>query len=332
MAGEEYASMMEEGNVEEMDTSDTQWNWYYLGECGKWHIFERDPNISRSVGSEEIEMFYRMNPQGVLTFSTAKYNYTLDFQAMKQTNTATGKQRPVKRAAFSVTAFSFICGNEEIPIPLHWDNIDRDAPYQLSPLHKASNEYLEVAKLFGQTMDQNRIKKIQRIQNLDLWEFYCRKKVHLKKMRNGIELNERMLFHGTGNEFVEAICSQNFDWRINGLHATVYGKGTYFARDSSYSSRYCRTSETHEPSLQRLGAALSPSAPHQWRSQFKTMFLARVLVGDYITGDPKYIRPPSKDGSLVNLYDSCVDNKWNPKIFVVFDSNHIYPEYLIEFT
>ncbi|XP_038636215.1 protein mono-ADP-ribosyltransferase PARP11 isoform X2 [Scyliorhinus canicula] len=277
-------------------------------------------------------MIYRMNPQGGLLFSTAKYNYMLDFQAMKQTNTATGKQRPVKRAAFSVTAFSFICGNEEIPIPLHWDSIDRDKPYQLGPLHKVSNEYLEVAKLFGQSMDQNRIKKIQRIQNLDLWEFYCRKKVHLKKMRNGIELNEKMLFHGTGNEFVEAICSQNFDWRINGLHATVYGKGTYFARDSLYSSRYCRTNETYEDSLHPLGTALSPSAPHRWRSQFKTMFLARVLVGDYTTGDPKYIRPPSKDGSLVNLYDSCVDNKWNPKIFVVFDSNHIYPEYLIEFT
>ncbi|XP_067855263.1 protein mono-ADP-ribosyltransferase PARP11-like isoform X2 [Heptranchias perlo] len=291
----------------------------------------RDPNVPCSVSSEDIERIFRMNSHGNISFSTAKYNYTLDFRAMKQSNTATGKQRPVKRAPFTVTAFSFICGNEEIPIPLHWENIDRDKPYQLNPLHKASNEYQEVAKLFGQTMDQNRIKQIQRIQNLDLWEFYCRKKVHLKKLRNGMELNERMLFHGTGNEFVEAICLQNFDWRINGMHATVYGKGTYFARDSSYSSRYCRTDEKHGAAMQPLGVVLSPFAPCQWKSQFKTMFLARVLVGDYITGDPKYTRPPSKDGSLVNLYDSCVDNKWNPKIFVIFDANHIYPEYLIEF-
>ncbi|GCC22415.1 hypothetical protein chiPu_0000802 [Chiloscyllium punctatum] len=108
MAGEEYASMMEEGSVEEMDTSDTQWNWYYLGECGKWHIFERDPNISSSMSSEDIEMMYRMNPQGCLSFSTAKFNYTLDFQAMTQTNKATGRQRPVKRAAFTVTAFRLV--------------------------------------------------------------------------------------------------------------------------------------------------------------------------------------------------------------------------------
>lgn len=37
-----------------------------------------------------------------------------------------------------------------------------------------------------------------------------------------------MLFHGTSNEFVEAICIHNFDWRINGMHAAVYGKGKYF--------------------------------------------------------------------------------------------------------
>ncbi|KAK2489005.1 hypothetical protein MC885_017365, partial [Smutsia gigantea] len=38
------------------------------------------------------------------------------------------------------------------------------------------------------------------------------------------------------------------------------------------------------------------------------------------------MRPPSKDGSYVNLYDSCVDDTWNPKIFVVFDANQIYPD------
>ncbi|XP_072915932.1 protein mono-ADP-ribosyltransferase PARP11-like isoform X5 [Hemitrygon akajei] len=248
MGDEEFASVMED-----MDTSDTQWSWYYLGECGKWHIYEKDPNIPHSVSSEDIERNFKENSHGLLSFSTAKYNYIIDFREMKQTNTATGKERPVKRADFSVTAF--------------------------------------------------------------------RKKAHLKKMRNVLEVNERLLFHGTSSEFVQAICLQNFDWRINGMHATVYGKGTYFARDSSYSSRYCHSNDKSVATLQ----------PDQGKPQFKTMFLARVLVGDYVTGNPKYTRPPSKDGSLVNLYDSCVDNQWNPKIFVVFDANHIYPEYLINF-
>lgn len=107
MAGEEFASMMEDVTVEEMDTSDTQWNWYYLGECGKWHTFE-DPSVPHSVNSEDIERIFRMNTNGSFSFSTAKYNYMIDFKAMKQTNTATGKQRPVTRAVFSVTAFSSV--------------------------------------------------------------------------------------------------------------------------------------------------------------------------------------------------------------------------------
>ncbi len=61
------------------------------------------------------------------------------------------------------------------------------------------------------------------------------------------------------------------------------------------------------------------------------MFLARVLVGEYTVGHPMYCRPPSKDASFTNFYDSCVDDMANPKIYVIFDSNQIYPEYLIEF-
>lgn len=45
---------------------------------------------------------------------------------------------------------------------------------QLVSLQNQTHEYNEVANLFGKTMDRNRIKRIQRIQNLDLWEFFCR--------------------------------------------------------------------------------------------------------------------------------------------------------------
>ncbi|XP_061438579.1 protein mono-ADP-ribosyltransferase PARP11 isoform X5 [Rhineura floridana] len=246
---------------------------------------------------------------------------------MKQTNQTTGKERPIKRAPFSISAFSFICENRSIPMPSHWENVNSEEPYQLIPLQKQTNEFKEVACHFGKTMDSNQIKRIHRIQNLDLWEFFCRKKAQLKKKRGVPFINEHMLFHGTSSEFVEAICIHNFDWRINGMHAAVYGKGTYFARDASYSSHFCKDDLKHGNTLQIHGVDL------QFRKfrKYKVMFLARVLTGDYISGDSKYVRPPSKDGSFVNLFDSCVDSTWNPKIFVIFDANQIYPEYLIEF-
>ncbi|NWQ78377.1 PAR11 polymerase, partial [Columbina picui] len=163
-----------ESSMEEMDTSDTQWGWFYLAECGKWHMFQADSNSHCSVSSEDIERSFRTNPHGSVSFTTAKFNYVLDFSVMKQINLTTLKQRPIKRAPFSINAFSYICENEAIPMPSHWENVNTEEPYQLIPLQKKTNEYNEVSSLFGKTMDSHRIKRIKRIQNLDLWEFFCR--------------------------------------------------------------------------------------------------------------------------------------------------------------
>ncbi|XP_012311321.1 protein mono-ADP-ribosyltransferase PARP11 isoform X1 [Aotus nancymaae] len=325
---EEFLPKTTNNEVDDMDTSDTQWGWFYLAECGKWHMFQPDTNSQCSVSSEDIEKSFKANPCGSISFTTSKFSYKIDFAEMKQMNLTTGKQRLIKRAPFSISAFSYICENEAIPMPPHWENVNTEVPYQLITLHNQTHEYNEVANLFGKTMDRNRIKRIQRIQNLDLWEFFCRKKAQLKKKRGVPQINEQMLFHGTSSEFVEAICIHNFDWRINGVHGAIFGKGTYFARDAAYSSRFCKDDIKHGNTFQIHGVSLQQRRLFR---TYKSMFLARVLIGDYINGDSKYMRPPSKDGSYVNLYDSCVDDTWNPKIFVVFDANQIYPEYLIDF-
>lgn len=125
-------------------------------------------------------------------------------------------------------------------------------------------------------------------------------------------VNEKRLFHGTSPDAVEAICKQNFDWRLHGKNATVYGEGSYFAKNASYSHAYAKRDVNS--------------------SQF--MFSALVLVGSYTTGHSSYRRPPSKKPSdpASDLYDSCVDNQSNPTIFVVFDTDQFYPEHLIEYS
>ena len=123
--------------------------------------------------------------------------------------------------------------------------------------------------------------------------------------------NEKQLFHGTSPDVVDAICKQNFDWRVCGKKGTKYGKGSYFATNASYSHSYADSGSDG--------------------SRF--MFLARVLVGSFIKGEPGYQRPPNKDPSnpSSDLYDSCVDNECNPTIFVIFDSDQFYPEYVIKY-
>lgn len=61
------------------------------------------------------------------------------------------------------------------------------------------------------------------------------------------------------------------------------------------------------------------------------MFVALVLLGDYTRGSSTYVRPPLKANSK-NFYDSCVDREIDPSIYVIFDKQQIYPEYLINYS
>ena len=127
-----------------------------------------------------------------------------------------------------------------------------------------------------------------------------------------IFLNEKRLFHGTSPDTVEAICKQNFDWRLHGKNATMYGEGSYFALNASYSDAYAKEDA----------------------NSCRFMFVAKVLVGSYTEGYSSYRRPPPKNLSnpASDLYDSCVDDKLNPTIFVVFDTDQFYPEYIIKYS
>ncbi|XP_070560254.1 uncharacterized protein [Ptychodera flava] len=123
----------------------------------------------------------------------------------------------------------------------------------------------------------------------------------------GLQVN---LFHGTDEQSVTKICRQNFDFRVAGKNATLFGQGTYFARDASYSDCY------------------SSDDDHGQRH----MFLAYVLVGRYTVGQRSYKRPPEINTLTGELYDSCVNRQNDPTVFVIFDREQCYPAYLINFT
>ena len=122
---------------------------------------------------------------------------------------------------------------------------------------------------------------------------------------------EKLLFHGTTPDVIDAICKQNFDHRMRGKNGTKYGKGSYFAVKASYSNNYS----------------------NQSGEKTRFMFLASVLTGEYKIGEGKLRRPPLKDPNnpASDLYDSCVDNEEEPNIFVIFNDEQCYPSYLIEY-
>ncbi|CDQ70849.1 unnamed protein product [Oncorhynchus mykiss] len=121
---------------------------------------------------------------------------------------------------------------------------------------------------------------------------------------SGTSIMEKQLFHGTVSEHVDRICKDNLDWRVCRNNDIPYGKGNYFARDASY---------------------------YTSQSGVRSMFVCRVLVGDYTVGNSSCLTPPLKETGGSIAYDSCVDNIQEPHVFVVFKKSQIYPEYLIKF-
>ncbi|NWI53651.1 PAR12 polymerase, partial [Calyptomena viridis] len=194
--------------------------------------------------------------------------------------------------------------------PPQWDRSALpDIGFKLIQLSCDCHEYGKIKKLFEKTMKDYCINKLHRIQNPTLWDLFQWQKAKMKKLNKLKSVDERLLFHGTNPSHVSAICEQNFDWRLCGTHGTMYGKGSYFARDASYSHEYCSS-----------------------RSGCYSMFVAQVLVGDFVQGNSEYCRPPPRASNSNRLYDSCVDNPTDPSIFVIFEKQQIYPAYILEYS
>ncbi|NXO66680.1 PAR12 polymerase, partial [Phainopepla nitens] len=194
--------------------------------------------------------------------------------------------------------------------PPQWDQTALpDIGFKLIQLSCDSQEYREIKKLFEMTMKDYCINQLQRIQNPTLWDIFQWQREKMKKLQQLKGVNERLLFHGTSPSHVSAICEQNFDWRLCGTNGTLFGKGSYFARDASYSHEYCSS-----------------------RRGRYSMFVAQVLVGDFVRGCPEYCRPPPRNKNSNRLYDSCVDDPTDPSIFVIFEKQQIYPAYILEYS
>ncbi|XP_068443169.1 protein mono-ADP-ribosyltransferase PARP11-like [Clinocottus analis] len=307
--------MGDNDEVEPMDTSETPLFWHYLADCGRWHRFEDDPY--NPLRSEDIETYFRRNSTRVLTFQSSNCHIKIDLSAMIRTDYITGGRVNIQRSS---NKYEKSCCCFMAP-PVLWQWVDPTCPYQLIPLSELSAEYQTVAyyvKTDG-LLDRS-IVSISRIQNMDLWDMYCLKKKQLMRNQGVKTIQEKRLFHGTNSRNVESICKNNFDLRLASKGS--YGRGIYFAKHAAYANNYS-VSSTNPLQLHGLG---TQSLQGQ---NTKVIFLARVMIGKSTIGKKGLQKPDGK--SSENSHDSCVNNITHPTIFVIFDPNQIYPEYLIQY-
>ncbi|XP_063410875.1 uncharacterized protein LOC134693867 [Mytilus trossulus] len=306
-----------------VDSYLTQWRWYWQDDVRTWNMYNKDVflfTLERKYQTKQKTYMY--------TRENYYFMYRIDFPKMIQINLDTDRERKIIRRPLFVSKDDVqqkkYPASIQFPVatsttkPMHFYHWDCAHDFELVELDTKGKEFIDVMQSLQDTMTPTRfgIKFIYRIQNRKLWsEYDIKKKLMLADAEQdvrGQNIDERDLFHGTDSlDTVRGICTNNFDFRTSGRNATLYGEGSYFAARAKMSHSYTKA---------------------ELPTDIRFMFRAKVLVGQYTKGNPALRRPPEIPGQVHKLYDSCVDKNIDPQIFVVFDRNQCYPEYLIMYT
>ncbi|XP_004414203.1 PREDICTED: zinc finger CCCH-type antiviral protein 1 isoform X1 [Odobenus rosmarus divergens] len=289
----------------------TKWIWYWKNESDEWVEYgeETGHQQASTIDSSYLESFFLCHPAGVVPFQAGSQSYELSFAGMIQTNVVSKTQKDVvRRPTFmSYKAVQQIKnGLNYQPVQTPSDPLSStllpqwdfgSSEYELLEIDNRCPEYAMISEYFKTSMKNFKIEKIKKIKNTKLLNTFERKKM---KMNNRVE---KILFYATSRIHVESICKNNFDWILHGTGETKYGKGIYFTKDAIHSHKNC-----------------------QGDTKNIVMFVARVLVGNFTQAEMASTSPPPPP------YDSYVDIRLNPSVFVIFEKNQIYPEYVIEYT
>lgn len=170
--------------------------------------------------------------------------------------------------------------------------------YSLVDLDEDSSEYIEIENAFDSSMCSYSITSIKRVQNPYLLCQYLLKKQQLSE--SNYRTQEKRFFHGTSEDTIDSICTNNYDWRRCGTaRGHKFGQGVSFAVDAFYSSHYGQPS-----------------------GSTRFMFYSNVLVTKTSFG-----------GRFTTLPENGCDTTCNHKysVYVKYEDNDFYPGYLIHY-
>uniref|UniRef100_A0A8C4ZE93 Poly [ADP-ribose] polymerase n=1 Tax=Gadus morhua TaxID=8049 RepID=A0A8C4ZE93_GADMO len=261
----------------------------------RWEVCDReawaelDPSVS-------IDLEHALHKkEQLISYTLQNQTYTVNLDKLERTD-RNGTIARIKRTL-------------KAEPPPKWDRMDNKT-LDIVDLSPTSEQYKKVQANFLQTSKDPTT--IQRIQSKDQWQRYALQKQVLDE-KYPHNKNEMDLYHGTTAEICRKVNSNGFNRSFCGRNATLYGNGTYFAKQSWYS---CNDKYSN-PDAQGL----------------KYMYQARVLVGKPCLGTPGMVEPAPLDPNnpYSGLHDCAVNNVQNPFIYVVFSDAGAYPDYLISY-
>ena len=226
----------------------------------------------------------------------------------------TGARGYVENLATKVEQQMALLAGSSSKYPSWWD--PQMTKIELKVVPPTTPEWVKVVSLVHQTLGHAQVTRLERVQNQWLWDRYVFAKQRMAE-KNGGEVNEKELFHGTRVTCPEKIyrSEQGFDFRYSAMGN--WGTGTYFAVNASYSHSYSYAMKEGEEVL------------HQ-------MFLACVLTGVsyYSPPDPNLKKPPVRPSGPFEdqLYDSVRGNTGDTDVYVIYDHEKAYPAYLLTYS
>jgi poly [ADP-ribose] polymerase 10/14/15 len=253
---------------------------------------------------------------GCIIFDEEDARPVIDVEGVSQTSGWFPKSCTEMPTAQQLEKLQSVMGGEgakALEIPKYWEQVTDPAKAELFLLRDGP-EKQKVVNAFMASLASGKVQvvSVERVENVALWQSYAVKRQTMQTtIADGKSVEREWLFHGTTDDIVPKIIQQGFNRSFCGRNATAYGKGVYFARDSSYS-----TSATY-------------SKPDM--SGVQRMFVCRVAVGEYCQGKRDLLTPDFKDSAKHLLYDSTVDNVRDPSIYVTYHDGQAYPEYLVKF-
>jgi len=210
----------------------------------------------------------------------------------------------------------------QVKFPETWE--PQEFNCELKEVLQDSDEGRRVANQIRESAPSLPIVKIERVQNVWLYEryFYERKKM---KLKNNGDANEVEAFHGTGVTDPKMIynCEDGFDMRFS--KKGLWGRGIYFAKNARYS--------------------IQNGYEHNTDEDLRQIFLAKLLLGDsyHATQREDELRLPpikvvSKNTKInfdVERHDSVTathpDEPEPKNIYIIYDNGKAYPAYLITY-
>lgn len=169
---------------------------------------------------------------------------------------------------------------------------------QRVPIFISNPIFDEISNKIKKSYPKSCILFIDEVKNPELEESYKLQKSQISDLFVGTR--EELLFHGTRADLINKIANEGFDPSKN--ITSAYGQGTYFAKNANYSINYMKSKDEQGISY---------------------MFMAKVIIGKIEIG--------SSSMSKQLDYDTLVNNKDNPTIFVTPYRYGAYPKYIIAF-